>query len=141
MIRRTTDPAFVNAICNSHAVRPFIDYRDAEEPMDFAPACSPMSGVVFLTDGSAALGCFAQTGEREWQMHSFFGEACRGRDAIAAARAMLDWMLPRWADRVWGATPVENRAALWFNRQIGGQPCGFDEYEAEGRVQLFERVH
>lgn len=120
MIRRETDPAFINRICNSDGVRPWIDYRDTDEPMDFTPACDRigLTGTLFLSNGEDAVGAFELTGDREWQAHTFFAATCRGRRAIDTAKAMLEWMRPH-ADRIWGATPLDNRKARWFNRQIG----------------------
>lgn len=49
---------------------------------------------------------------------------------------MLDHMQQR-ASLVWGATPIANRAARWFNRQLGGRSVGFDHFDAEGEVEIF----
>lgn len=134
MIRRELDPAIANRIASDAGVRPFVCYHDRE--IDFAPA---MRGCVILTNGEDAMAAFEQSGsEREWQGHTFFLPSCRGRRAIETAKEMLAWMLPKYADRIWGATPVSNRAACWFNRQIGFISAGFDDYEVEGRVEIFE---
>lgn len=50
---------------------------------------------------------------------------------------MIEFMIPDHADAIWGATPMKNRAARWFNRQLGAVVTGHDIYEAEGPVELF----
>jgi hypothetical protein len=50
---------------------------------------------------------------------------------------MIAYMMPKWADEIWGATPMNNPAARWFNRQLGGQVTGHDTYEKDGPVELF----
>lgn len=136
MIRRETDPARINRIANLPEVRPFICYHD--QPMDWAPAFpAASSGVVVLSDGKDACAAFAMTGERTWQVHTLFGSECRGRRAVETARAMIEWMRPH-ADVIWGATPVRNCAARWFNRQCGAMPIRREVYPAEGEVEIFE---
>ena len=103
--------------------------------VDFAPA---VDACILLSNGTDALAAFEETAPREWQMHSFFLPSCRGRKAIDTAKEMLAWMIPARADRVWGGTPLTNKAARWFNRQIGGASIGFDEFEVEGPVEIFE---
>lgn len=141
MIRLETRPAFINHICNSDDVRPWIDYRPAMSvEMDFTEACDPESGIVFLSNDEDALGCFCLTGPREYQVHTFFGAMCRGRKAIQTAKEMVAWMMPTYCDCLWGATPLANRKARWFNRQCGFNVVGYDVYEAEGPVEIVERV-
>ena len=133
MIRRETDAALANRIASDPAVRGNVCYHDG--PIDFAPA---VDACILLSNGTDALAAFEETAPREWQMHSFFLPSCRGRKAIDTAKEMLAWMIPARADRVWGGTPLTNKAARWFNRQIGGASIGFDEFEVEGPVEIFE---
>lgn len=136
MIRRETGPELINAISAMPGVRENVCYGD--EPIDWTPAFpARRSGVVVLSNGTDACAAFELTGEREWQGHTFFAPTCRGRAAITIGRAMLAFMRP-WADRIWGATPVGNCAARWFNRQLGGMPIRREQYEAEGEVEIFE---
>lgn len=137
MIRRETNPDFINNIVNQPSVRPFVDYRGVDEPLDVGPAVGPLTqtGVVWLSNGRDAVSAFAMTGEREFQAHVFFADTCRGRDAIECARGMVAHMM-EFADRLWGAIPMKNAAARWFGRQVGFQHEAYDDYEKEGRVEI-----
>lgn len=137
MIRQETTPELVNRVSNTPGVRGNICYHGG--PMDWAPAFpSDATGVVVLSNGEDACGVFERTGDRAWQAHTLFAASCRGARALAAGRAMVDHMRPI-AALLWGATPVGNRAARWFNRQLGFVSKGFDVFAAEGAVEIFER--
>lgn len=144
MIRRETDANFLNSIANHPAVRPWVDYRGVDDPMDFTPACDriAITGVVVLSNGEDAFACFEMTGEQEYQGHTFFGDSCRGRKAIETGKEIVSYMFDHGAQRLWGATPIGNVQARWFNRQIGFHSIGTDEFEVEGPVEIFEmRAH
>ncbi|RSU53995.1 hypothetical protein [Sphingomonas sp. S-NIH.Pt15_0812] len=134
-IRRELDAALVNRVANLATVHLAIAYHG--QPLDWSAAFpSEDTGVVVLSNGYDACAVFASTADRVWQGHTIFGPTCRGRSAIETGKAIIAWMLPH-ADLIWGATPIGNRAARWFNRQIGGRPAGFDHYDVEGDVELF----
>jgi hypothetical protein len=144
MIRQEFDTELLDKIGNSESVRPFICYHDDE--IDWYPV---VRGCAVLSNGEDAIGIFEQTPKdhdifklllpemRAWQAHTLFDATCRGRKAIDTAKEMMAFMLPEHADVVWGATPMKNRRARWFNRQIGMKPIGRDDYEAEGPVELY----
>ncbi len=136
MITRATDATLLNRIANDPAVRPFVDYRNTTSPVDLS-VCFParQTGIVVLTNDEDAAGLFVLTADRDWQAHLMFLASCRGARAIAAWRGMVAWLKP-YADLIWCAVPLHNRAARWFARHVGGQHVGFDDYEAEGRVEL-----
>lgn len=134
MIRRETDAALVNRIANAEAVRCGVCYKQGE--MDWSPAMG-RDDIIVLSNGEDACAVFAETAPRVYQSHTMFGAKCRGRDALNNARDMLDYMR-RYADIVWGATPLSNRPARWFNRQIGAVAVAFDHYGVEGDVEIFE---
>jgi hypothetical protein len=134
MIRRETDARLINLISNSEGVRGAICYRDG--PMDWTPALAA-DDIVILSNGQDAVAVFAQTEPRRWQSHTMFSTTCRGKRAVETGRAMVEHMRPM-ADVLWGATPVKNCAARWFNRQLGAMPIRRDQYEAEGEVEIFE---
>lgn len=127
---------FVNRIMNSDAVRPFVDYSGTDGPIDMAPAVGwfTQTGIVWLSNGEDALGCFPMTGEREYQAHLFFDKTCRGRKALTVSSEMLDWLKPH-ADRVWGAIPVKAKHTLWHGRMLGFESEGEQEFE-EGAVMI-----
>ena len=76
---------------------------------------------------------FAWRGPRIYEGHTFF--RVRGREAIRLGREILGKMSD--AQMVWGLTPEENRAARWFNRQVGFKSQGMID-TPEGRCELFK---
>lgn len=133
MIRRETDAGLINAISNSDGVRSAICYQDG--PMDWTPAIGN-DDIMILSNGQDACAVFAQTEPRQWQSHTIFAPTCRGKRAVETGREMVAYMRPH-ADILWGATPVKNCAARWFNRQLGAMPIRLDHFEAEGEVEIF----
>jgi len=134
-IRLERDATVINQVANLATVRPAIAYHSRQ--LDWSPAFpAEDTGVVVLSNGDDACAVFASTADRVWQGHTIFAPTCRGRRAIETGKAIIDWMRPH-ADRIWGATPIQNRAARWFNRQIGGRSAGFDQYDTEGAVEIF----
>lgn len=131
MIRRERDPDLVARIAES--VRDSICYHN--QPMDWRYACERC---VILSNGEDAIGAFEEVAPRQFIGHTIFSPSCRGRRALETAKEMIAFIYPRWADVIHGATPIGNRAARWFNRQIGFKSVGFDDYEIEGRVELFQ---
>jgi hypothetical protein len=75
---------------------------------------------------------FAWRGPGIYEGHSFF--RVRGGDAIKAGREVLTHISD--ALMVWGLTPESNRAARWFNRQVGFQSQGMLN-TPEGCCELF----
>ena len=135
MIRVETSPELINAISNMDAVREGVCYKDGA--MDWAPAFPPaITGIIVLSNGEDACGVFVPTSDRTYQVHTLFAPTCRGKRAVETGREMLAHM-KRYADRIWGATPVKNCAARWFNRQLGAMPENRDVYAAEGEVEIF----
>jgi len=136
MIRQETDAALINRVSNMPGVRENISYREGE--MDWSVAFPfADTGIVVLSNGKDACVVFGLTGHKIWQAHTMFAPSCRGAEALATAREMLRFMEP-YADIIWGATPIKNCAARWFNRQLGAMPIRRDHYEAEGEVEVYE---
>lgn len=136
MIRQETDATLINRVSNLPGVYENVCYHGQQ--MDWSPAFpADRSGIVIISNGEDACAVFDMTGKREWQGHTFFAPSCRGRKAIETGREILAFMWPH-ADRIWGATPVKNCAARWFNRQLGAMPIRRDIYAAEGEVEIFE---
>jgi hypothetical protein len=133
VIRREQDTELIDRISNSEHVRPFICHHDHE--LDWWPV---VRLCCVLSNGADAIGIFEETEPRVWQVHTLCDVTCRGRKAIDVAKEMIAWMMPKWADVIWGATPMNNPKARWFNRQLGGRVTGHDVYEKDGPVELFE---
>lgn len=138
MVRPEFDAHFINRIANSAAVRPFIDYRGTDKPLDLSPAVGrpDLTGCLFLSNGVDAVGAFGLTDVGEWQGHILFADTCRGQRAIDTGREMLR-VMESWGDKVWGAIPMRNRRARWFARQIGLRSVAIDQFEREGEVEIF----
>lgn len=115
-IRRETDAALINRLSNELGTVP-AQYL-ANGPMDWTPA---VDLCVILSNGDDAAMVFEQTGRRVWQVMTIFGPTCRGRKAIITGKAMRDWMMPAYADAIFGPVPKTLRAATWFYRQMGGR--------------------
>lgn len=129
MVGIERNPEILNRIANSDGVREFIHPDGAE--MDLTPLTARITqtGVIPLSNGEDALALFELTAPRIYQSHTMFAKTCRGRRAIDTGREMVRWMFDHGADIVWGTTPHWNRAAIWFNRQIGAKPIGGDDQE------------
>lgn len=136
MIRREIDAELINRISNMAGVREFICYKQGT--MDWSPAFGFEDAIIVLSDGAGACGVFEQSADRAYKVHTLFGPDVRGRKAIEAAAEMLNYMR-RYADVIWGMTPVSNCKARWFNRQLGAMPKR-REYldDVEGEVEVFE---
>lgn len=78
-------------------------------------------------------GVFAWRGPGIYEAHSFF--RARGREAIRAGREVLSHMSD--ARMIWGLTPESNKAARWFNRQVGFSSQGMIVAPDLGPCELF----
>lgn len=137
-LAQTRDAALVNSFINDPAVFPHCGF-----PAGIAWAdCSSRIGdddLVFVTDGGAAMMCF-QRRRDGWEKHNLFRAGCRGRAAINVGTVMLDWAseaLP--TSFVLANTPITNRAARWFNRQIGMMSLGCGVCPLTGPVERFKK--
>ena len=76
-------------------------------------------GIAILDTDSQDLGLFEPTSNPEEAFgHYFF--LSRGREALSTARRMLDYVFDCTdINTVYGLTPVEHKAALWFNNKLG----------------------
>tara|TARA_R100001086_G_scaffold180400_5_gene100176 strand:- start:3715 stop:4107 length:393 start_codon:yes stop_codon:yes gene_type:complete len=128
VIERTFDPARVNVLLNDDRIRPTIGGEGVLDAGDLlADKCN-----ICLMDGENG-AMFIWRGPGVYEGHSFF--TVKGREAIALGKQILSALD---ADMVWGATPLELRAARWFNRKIGFRSLGIVD-RPEGRCELFEK--
>lgn len=116
VIRRERDASLVNRITNDPAVLPFIARHG--NLIDWGSA---VRGCCILSNGSDAVAVFGQETERAWLMTTIFAPTCRGRRALETGKAMRDWMIPRYADFIFGPVPNTFRHAIWFYRQMGAK--------------------
>ncbi len=122
------DPSVVTAIKHDPALGPIFFDELAKEPDYFA----------LLHNGKDAASIFEFRGPGIWESHTMFLPSCRGRKGIEAAKAMIHEMFTEHgADILWGATPIDNRAAQMFNRFIGAKTLGTGVHAVSGPVRYF----
>lgn len=127
VIRRERDAALVNRITNDPVVLPFISRHGRE--IDWDPA---VRGCCILSNGEDAAAVFGEeTVARAWQMTTIFGPTCRGRRAIETGKAMRDWMIPKYADVLFGSIPNAYRHAMWFYHKMGARRMESFEFGGE----------
>lgn len=117
----------VTELLNDPLVRPNIGGDGVLDPS--ALILDTRNRLYFDDRGGA---CFAWRGPGIFEGHSFF--RARGREALNAGRECLALMDARM---IWGLTPEDNRAARWFNRQLGFQSLGTIDTPDQGRCELF----
>ncbi len=134
----TRDLSLANSFANDPDILPWCGYPAGTTHVDVADKVANPD-LIFVTDGIGAMICFERERD-EWQFHSMFRKSCRGRKAIAAATRMFRWLaINMGAQRIFGVCPIENRAVIWFCRQLGMSLVGETEHPTVGRVQIFER--
>lgn len=131
---RTLDATLVNAIVNtSPAIMAALHHDPAEGPWDAQPFVDCIYSVILLDNREDAAGLFQWSAPDIWQVHTIFSHTCRGRRALETGCAMLRSIFTEWeAEMVWGHTPKDNRAAHWFNRQLGAEYVGEDVHHHVG---------
>lgn len=139
----TKDPALLNSFINDPAILPFVGF-DAYDTVDYG-AVLARDDVVAVHSGDDAMMVFQRTGPAcfgLWEKHTLFRATCRGRRGIATGMAMLDYARTSLGARgVWSQTPVENKRACWFNRQIGMVSHGRASSDLLGPVEHFVTEH
>lgn len=125
----------LNAIANHPAVKPSLGYND--DYTDFTPLLAhPEAYVLLERDGFGAV--FEWSAPGVWQAHTMALPEVRGKQAVNAARAMVDYMFnERGARMLWGMTPKGHRPARVFNRAIGAKDAGEGEDARGVTVSLY----
>lgn len=131
MIRRVYDASEIDYLLNDPAIRPTIG---GEGPLSVHELIADERNV-FLVEGDNG-AAFLWRGPGVFEGHGFF--KARGREALRIGRRMLGSMEGQ-ACLLWGTTPVELKAARWFNRQIGFRSLGIIDTPDMGRCELFEK--
>ena len=102
---------------------------------------TPDQYILLHNDAENAAMIFEKTGDNVWDTHSLFLPECRGRDAIRFAKMMGSHMFEKEnADVLWGYGSINDKAARWFFRQIGGHSTGFGDHPIFGDVEYFEQT-
>jgi len=130
-MRLTTDIAEIDGFMNDPFVYPGIGAKG--RPVTARGCIGDRH--LWLVDGDAMMLFHRE--DRGWHKHNLFKAACRGRAAICVGRAMLAWFFANVGDVLRAETPIANKAARWFNRQIGFRSTGFRQHEVVGPVECF----
>lgn len=132
MIRRAgvEDIPALTELLNDPLIRPTIA---GEGHLDPTALITDRRNVCLFSEAGGAM--FAWRGPDIFEGHSFF--RVRGREAIKLGLTLLNYMEDAHGARmIWGLTPESNRAARWFNRQVGFSSQGLIE-TPEGVCELF----
>jgi hypothetical protein len=130
MIRRlfADEADKVNELLNDQAIRPTLL---GEGYLDATGLLKDENNRCYMDERGGSM--FRWAGPGIYEGHSFF--RVRGREALEAGRECLFQMSD--ARIIWGATPLQNRAARWFNRQLGFKSQGEISIPLQGRCELF----
>lgn len=139
MIRRETSAELVNRITNAPEVLPYIARHG--QPIDWSPAIEHPDCMI-LSNGEDACMVLERSAPRDWQVNTIFAPSCRGARAVETGLAMKAFMLPEYADLIFGSIPQSFRHALWFYRRLGGiqipeVESGGERYVAQDGEALF----
>ena len=115
-LRRTLDPAFLTAVANHPEVHPWV--APTADAVDLAPVITHPANVTLVTDHGGFIGIRQEPGL--YDVHSLFLPSGRGRVAVAAMTAALQYMFIQ-TDCVELRTqlPEGNRAARGLARLAG----------------------
>ena len=127
MIERTRDAMLIHAMLLHPEVAPNMTWTLADLEKNLADERH-----IALIDGVAA-AVFEWSAPGVYEAHTIFLPPVRGSLAVERGKALIAAMFGSYgANMLWGATPLANRAARWFNRQIGAVVVGLD-----GNRELF----
>lgn len=136
---RTFDARLINGIVNRNPdIAKAILHDPATGNFDASAAVGAFRSIILMDNRADAAAMFEWSSPTIWQAHTVFDHTHRGKLAIQTAKTMIREMFTVWqAEEIWGATPVDNRAAHFFNRKIGAQYVGQDEHHTSGTVLNF----
>lgn len=118
MLERSFDAARINAVVNHPDVRPFVGPEDLGE-LDLAPVAARPEHWFLMGDHGGFLLSWSAPGVRE--VHTFILPAGRGRWAVEARKAMLEYAAQNGTKQLWTKVLPEHRHVDRFARQGGMQ--------------------
>jgi hypothetical protein len=142
---RAATARVINAIANQPEVYPFVCPDPSFGYIFFDEHAARPEHYVLLHNGqhdddltATAAMIFEWSAPGVWEMHTLFRNECRGKAALAQAHEFVAFMYDEMgADMIWGQTPLDNKAARFFNRKLGGKSVGTGTHHAFGPVEFF----
>lgn len=131
IVTRCTDAAFVNAVVNDPAVRPFVG--PGTEPLDLSSlVASPLN--LFFMGEYGGIGLF-WTSPRVYEVHTFVLKAGRGDWARKCARSVTRHARAAGATSLWTRIAPELTNVIAYAQEMGMVPTGI-ELETFGTPHL-----
>lgn len=120
VVRRTYAAADLDIIANDPGVIGSIGAPGGKS-VTLAPLIGIPENVALVVNGGAALFAFCEP--RLYEVHVMFLPSARGRYAVRASEAMLDWMFSRTdCEHVLGPVPMSNFLARALAFRVGMKP-------------------
>jgi hypothetical protein len=135
-VRRATiaDAEQISAIVNDPGIRAYIG-GDGESHYDPTPLLEDENSFLLFDEGGGQF--FDFKGPGIFEAHSFY--LVRGKEALSRGREAVALMFDEYgAEMIWRATPLDNKRARWFNRQLGFRSLGEISLPIHGHCELFE---
>ena len=138
LIAEVLDVETIDGFINDPAIFPDLGF----DPNSAAVSAASFVGRPdYVFAGNAEAMMLFHREPRGWHKHNMFKASCRGRKALDAGRDLLGWFSLRHPGKsLFAETPLWNRKARWFNRQIGFHSTGFRDHPIVGQVECFERL-
>lgn len=119
-IVREADATRINAVVNHDAVRPRVT-MPGQGALDLTEAVADRRNVILMTEDGLGGIVFHQHEPGIYEAHTQFLPEARGRDALAAVKAMIAYMFTATdAMELLTRCPVGNRPAEALTRSVGG---------------------
>lgn len=136
-VTRTRDQALLERVANHPDIKPWLGISGGQ-PVNIEPGTLERDDILCL-EGTAGLMVLGRERDGVWQKHNLFVPGAL-KDKLETAREMFGWIFVNTeAPAIIARTPVGNRQARWFNRQIGMRSAGFFIDPALGQVEEFRK--
>jgi RimJ/RimL family protein N-acetyltransferase len=118
-IAPASDARFLNLVANDSTVRPWVDANVVEGDLDLSPLLDDPQNYICLV-GRYGFAIFAALSPHLYHWHAAVLPQGRGKWALDAARASLDWLFTKTsAAAVFAAIPQPNRPARHIVAALG----------------------
>lgn len=136
---RIDDIALIDSFINDPSIYPDMGFAEGSGAVS-ARSFATSADHIWAGDGDRALMLFHRD-DGCWFKHNLFRASCRGADALRAGRSLVSWFFAAvGASELRAETPLINRKARWFNRQIGLPSNGYRDHPIVGPVECFKGI-